>query len=55
MTLSRSLRMLLQAKAAANVALSILSTIAPRDLVSAIAPGDRAGLSRAPGVGGRSG
>jgi Holliday junction DNA helicase RuvA len=35
----------------AKVALGILSAIAPRDLVSAIAAGDRATLTRAPGVG----
>jgi holliday junction DNA helicase RuvA len=36
-----------------RVALSILSALAPRDLVSAIAAGDRASLTRAPGVGAR--
>jgi Holliday junction DNA helicase RuvA len=37
----------------AKVALAILSTLAPRDLAGAIAAGDRAGLTRAPGVGPR--
>lgn len=37
----------------AKVALSILSALAPRDLVGAIAAGDRASLTRAPGVGPR--
>ena len=36
-----------------KVALSVLSALAPRDLVSAIAAGDRASLTRAPGVGPR--
>jgi holliday junction DNA helicase RuvA len=36
-----------------RVALSILSTLSPRELVSAIASGDRASLTRAPGVGAR--
>jgi Holliday junction DNA helicase RuvA len=36
-----------------RVALSILSTLSPRDLASAIATGDRAGLARANGVGAR--
>jgi Holliday junction DNA helicase RuvA len=35
----------------AKVALGILSALSPRDLVVAIAAGDRAGLTRAPGVG----
>lgn len=35
----------------AKVALAILSALAPRDLVAAIASGDRASISRAPGVG----
>jgi Holliday junction DNA helicase RuvA len=35
----------------AKVALSILSALAPRDLVGAIAAGDRARLTRVPGVG----
>jgi holliday junction DNA helicase RuvA len=35
----------------AKVALSVLSALSPRDLVAAIAAGDRAGLTRAPGVG----
>jgi holliday junction DNA helicase RuvA len=35
----------------AKVALGILSAMSPRDLVSAIAVGDRAALTRAPGVG----
>ena len=35
----------------AKVALSILSSLTPRDLVSVIAAGDRASLTRAPGVG----
>ena len=34
-----------------RVALSVLSALSPRDLVSAIAAGDRASLTRAPGVG----
>lgn len=37
----------------AKVALSILSALSPRDLVAAIATGDRASLTRAPGVGAR--
>jgi Holliday junction DNA helicase RuvA len=36
-----------------RVALSVLSALSPRDLVSAIASGDRASLTRAPGVGAR--
>jgi Holliday junction DNA helicase RuvA len=36
-----------------RVALSILSALSPRDLVGAIAAGDRASLTRAPGVGAR--
>lgn len=36
-----------------RVALSVLSALSPRDLVSAIASGDRASLTRAPGVGTR--
>jgi Holliday junction DNA helicase RuvA len=36
-----------------RVALSILSALSPRDLVSAIASADRAALTRAPGVGAR--
>jgi holliday junction DNA helicase RuvA len=36
-----------------RVALSILSALSPRDLVAAIASGDRASLTRAPGVGAR--
>jgi Holliday junction DNA helicase RuvA len=35
----------------AKVALSVLSSLSPRDLVSVIATGDRASLMRAPGVG----
>jgi Holliday junction DNA helicase RuvA len=35
----------------AKVALSILSALAPRDLVGAIAAGDRTSLTRVPGVG----
>jgi Holliday junction DNA helicase RuvA len=35
----------------AKVALSILSALAPRDLIAAIQAGDRASLMRAPGVG----
>jgi Holliday junction DNA helicase RuvA len=35
----------------AKVALSILSSLAPRDLVGAIAAGDRGSLTRVPGVG----
>ena len=35
----------------AKVALGILSALSPRDLVSAIAAGDKASLTRAPGVG----
>lgn len=37
----------------AKVALSILSVLAPRDLIGAIAAGDRAAITRAPGVGPR--
>ena len=37
----------------ARVALSVLSALSPRDLVAAIAAGDRASLTRAPGVGAR--
>jgi Holliday junction DNA helicase RuvA len=36
-----------------RVALSVLSALSPRDLVAAIASGDRASLTRAPGVGSR--
>jgi holliday junction DNA helicase RuvA len=36
-----------------KVALSVLSALSPRDLVAAIASGDRASLTRAPGVGAR--
>jgi len=36
-----------------KVALSVLSALSPRDLIAAIAAGDRAGLTRAPGVGPR--
>jgi Holliday junction DNA helicase RuvA len=36
-----------------RVALSVLSALSPRDLVGAIASGDRASLTRAPGVGAR--
>jgi Holliday junction DNA helicase RuvA len=36
-----------------RVALSVLSALSPRDLVSAIASGDRASLTRASGVGAR--
>jgi Holliday junction DNA helicase RuvA len=36
-----------------RVALSVLSALSPRDLVSAIAAGDRASLTRAAGVGAR--
>jgi holliday junction DNA helicase RuvA len=36
-----------------KVALSILSALSPRDLIAAIASGDRASLTRAPGVGPR--
>lgn len=36
-----------------RVALSVLSALSPLDLVSAIASGDRASLTRAPGVGAR--
>ncbi len=36
-----------------KVALSVLSALSPRDLVTAIAAGDRASLTRAPGVGAR--
>ncbi len=35
----------------ARVALNILSALSPKDLVTAIAAGDRASLTRAPGVG----
>ncbi len=35
----------------AKVALGLLSALSPRDLVAAIAAGDRASLTRAPGVG----
>jgi holliday junction DNA helicase RuvA len=35
----------------AKVALGVLSALSPRDLVTAIAAGDRASLTRAPGVG----
>jgi holliday junction DNA helicase RuvA len=37
----------------AKVALSVLSALSPRDLVTAIATSDRASLTRAPGVGAR--
>ena len=37
----------------AKVALSILSALSPRDLIGAIAAGDRTSLTRAPGVGPR--
>jgi Holliday junction DNA helicase RuvA len=37
----------------AKVALSVLSALSPRDLIAAIAAGDKAGLTRAPGVGPR--
>ncbi len=37
----------------AKVALSVLSALSSRDLVAAIAAGDKAGLTRAPGVGPR--
>ena len=37
----------------AKVALSVLSALSPRDLLAAIAAGDRASLTRAPGVGPR--
>lgn len=37
----------------AKVALALLSTLTPRDLVSAIAAGDKASITRAPGVGPR--
>lgn len=36
-----------------KVALSVLSALSPRDLVGAIAAGDKASLTRAPGVGAR--
>ena len=36
-----------------KVALGVLSALAPRDLAAAILAGDRAGLTRAPGVGPR--
>jgi Holliday junction DNA helicase RuvA len=35
----------------AKVALGVLSALAPKDLVAAIAAGDRAAITRAPGVG----
>lgn len=35
----------------AKVALGLLSALSPRDLVAAVAAGDRASLTRAPGVG----
>ncbi|MGI4952640.1 MAG: Holliday junction branch migration protein RuvA, partial [Janthinobacterium lividum] len=35
----------------AKVALNILSALSPKDLINAIAAGDRASLTRAPGVG----
>ncbi|MBV8705344.1 MAG: Holliday junction branch migration protein RuvA [Acetobacteraceae bacterium] len=37
----------------AKVALGVLSALSPRELVAAIAAGDRASLTRAPGVGAR--
>lgn len=37
----------------AKVALSMLSALSPRELIAAIAAGDKAGLTRAPGVGPR--
>jgi len=37
----------------AKVALNVLSALSPRELVAAIAAGDRAALTRAPGVGAR--
>jgi Holliday junction DNA helicase RuvA len=37
----------------AKVALSVLSALSPRDLITAIAAGDRTSLTRAPGVGAR--
>lgn len=37
----------------AKVALSVLSALSPRDLIAAIAAGDRGSLTRAPGVGAR--
>ncbi len=37
----------------ARVALSLLSALSPRDLIAAIAAGDRASITRAPGVGPR--
>ncbi len=37
----------------AKVALGVLSALAPPELAATIAAGDRAGLTRAPGVGGR--
>ena len=37
----------------ARVALSVLSALSPRELIAAIAAGDKAGLTRAPGVGPR--
>ena len=36
-----------------KVALSVLSALSPKDLIGAIAAGDKAGLTRAPGVGPR--
>src|SRR5689334_17297564 len=36
-----------------KVALGVLSALSPRELVAAIAAGDRASLTRAPGVGAR--
>ncbi len=36
-----------------RVALSVLSALSPRDLIGAIAAGDKASLTRAPGVGAR--
>jgi Holliday junction DNA helicase RuvA len=36
-----------------RVALSILSALSPRDLAAAVAAGDKASLTRAPGVGAR--
>jgi Holliday junction DNA helicase RuvA len=37
----------------AKVALGLLSTLSPSELIAAIASGDKASLTRAPGVGGR--
>lgn len=37
----------------AKVALGVLSALSPRDLIAVIAAGDRASLTRAPGVGAR--